>query len=115
MVSSNSIGRTTGKLTPWFQIRLWHLALLVPIVALAICDIQTHARDESVLQLLAAAGYASYFFMAWLIWLKVRPFEKALGLPVLLALFMTAMAVIFFVATLVYLVIEYEYLVGHLF
>jgi hypothetical protein len=115
MFSSNSIGRVSGRLTPWFQIKVWHLALLVVIVALATRDIQTHARNEPVLQLLAAAGYAGYFFLVWLIWLKVRRFEAALGLPVLLVVFMTAMAAIFLMATVVYLVIEYAYLVGHLF
>jgi hypothetical protein len=115
MISSNSIGRGSGQLTPWFQIRVWHLALLVLIAALATCDIQTHARNEPALQLLAAAGYGGYFFLAWMIWYHLRRFQAALGLPVLLAVFMTAMAAFFLIATVVYLLIEYTYLVGRIF
>ena len=77
MFASNSIGRVSGRRDTWFQIKVWHLALLVVIVAIATRDIQTHARNEPALQLLAAAGYAGYFFLAWLIWLRVRRFEAA--------------------------------------
>jgi hypothetical protein len=115
MVVSKPIGNASGQLTPWFQIKVWHLALLVMIVALAIVDIQDHARSEPVLIALAAAGYAGYFLIVWLTWLYVRRFEVALGLPVLLGVFMTAMATFFLMATIVYLVIEYAYLVRHVF
>jgi hypothetical protein len=114
MILSNSTSRASRRLAPWFQIKVWHLALLVVIVALATRDIQTHAPTEPVLQLLAAAGYAGYFFLVWLIWQQVRRFEAALGLPVLLAVFMTAIAAFFLMATVVYLVIVCAYLVGHL-
>jgi hypothetical protein len=114
MILSNVRGRASGQLTPWFQIKVWHLTILVMIVALVICDIQDHARNEPVLQVLAAAGYAGYFFLVWLIWIQVRRFEAALGLPVLLAIFTTAMAAFFLIATIVYLVIEYVYLGGHI-
>jgi hypothetical protein len=115
MILLNSTSRASGRLTPWFQIKIWHLAILVAIVALAICDIQSHGRNEPVLRLLAAAGYAGYFFLVWLIWLQVRRFEPALGLTVLLAIFMTAMAAFFLIATVVYLVIECAYLGGRFF
>lgn len=115
MILSNSIARSSGRLTPWFQIKLWHLTLLVVIVAVVICDIQDHARNEPVLRMLAAAGYAGYFLLVWLIWLQVRRTGAALGLPFLLAVFMTAMAALFLIATVVYLVIECAYLGGHIF
>jgi hypothetical protein len=112
MVLSKRIECASGRLRPWFQIRVWHLALLVLIVALAICDIQDHARSEPVLVVLAAAGYAGYFLLVWLTWHYARRFEAALGVPILMAVFMTAMAAFFLVATIVYLVIEYAYLGG---
>jgi hypothetical protein len=115
MVLSNVTSRAAGRLKPWFQIKVWHLTLLVVIVALAIVDIQDHARSDLVLVALAAAGYAGYFLIFWLTWLYVRRFEVVLGLPVLLGIFMTAMATFFLMATIVYLVIEYAYLVGHVF
>ena len=114
MILGNLVGCGSRRLKPWFQIKVWHLTILVMIVALDICDNQDHARNEPLLQVLAAAGYAGYFFLVWLIWLQVRRFEAALGLPVLLAIFMTAMAAFFLIATIVYLVIEYVYLGGHI-
>jgi hypothetical protein len=115
MILSNSTCRAYGGLTPWFQIKIWHLAMLVAIVALAMCDILDHARNDPVLRVVGAAGYAIYFFLVWLIWLQVRRFEAALGASVLLALFMTAMAAFFFIVTVVYLLFEYAYLGGHFF
>ena len=115
MVLSNATNRVAGRLKPWFQMKVWHLALLVLVVALAIVDIQDHARSDPLLVALAAAGYAGYFMIVWLSWLYVRRFEVVLGLPILLGIFMTATATLFLMATIIYIVIEYAYLVGHVF
>jgi hypothetical protein len=114
MALSKPIGHASGRLTPWFQIKVWHLAVIPVIMALAIRDIQDHARSEPVLLTLAAAGYMVYFLFVWLVWLYVRRFEAWLGLPILLAVFMTAMAAFFLIATVIYLVIEYAYVVGRI-
>jgi hypothetical protein len=95
---------------PWFQFRVWQLALLVAIVALVTVDIQNHGRREPILLTLAAGGYAAYFVMVWLSWLFVRRFEARVGRTMLLGLFMFAMGILFLAATIGYLVIEYVYL-----
>jgi hypothetical protein len=110
MVASKSNISISNRFLPWFQVRIWHLALLVLFVAVAMIDIQDHAPRSPELVVLAATGYAGYFVIVWLCWLYARRFERSLGLAVLLAVFMTAMAALFLVATMTYLVIESVYL-----
>ncbi len=113
MVSSRSALRASGWSMPWFQFKVWQLALLVMLVAIATIDVREHGRPEPPLFALAAAGYAAYFLIAWLSWLCVRRFESRLGRTMLLGLYLTAMAALFLIATVTYLVIEYRYVVGH--
>ncbi len=115
MIASRSNAFSSNQLLPWFQVRIWHLVLVVLIVAMAIFDIRDHRPRTLALFALAAMGYAGYFVMVWLCWLYARRFERSLGLAILLTLYMTAMAALFLVATGVYLVIEHAYLVGGFF
>ena len=82
------------------------LALLVLLVAVAMIDIESNAPSRPASVTLAAIGYAGYFGSVWLCWLYARRFERSLGLAVLLALFMTAMAAFYLVATAAYIVID---------
>jgi hypothetical protein len=115
MVLSKPICRVQGWLMPWFQFKIWQLALLVVLVAVAIVDVQDHGRREPALVVLAAVGYAAYFLFVWLSWLCVRRYEARLGRTLLVGLYMTAMAVLFLIATVAYLVLEYRYVVGRVF
>lgn len=113
MVALTSSRRVPGRMMPWFQFKVWQLALLVVIVALVMIDIQDHGRREPVLLALAASGYAAYVAIGWLSWLYVRRFQARIGRPMLWALFMFAMGLLFLVATIAYLVIECAYVAGH--
>ncbi len=95
------------------QFRVWHLTLLVGYVAVAIVNVQDQRCREPKLVALASAGLAAYGLIACLAWAVARRFERRLGPMPLLALYLTGMAALFLAATVVYVVIEYRYLVGH--
>lgn len=97
--------------TLW-QFRIWHLAILVVYVAIAIVDIQDNRRTEPFLVALAAAGFAAYAVICWLAWHLMQRLERRLGfLPVVIA-YLVAMAALFLAATVIYLMLEYAYLRG---
>ena len=93
-------------------LKVWHMVLLVAFAAFAIRDIQDHRRTEPVLVGLAGAGFAAYAVLAWLGWNLARKYEARLGMVVLLGLYLTAMAGLFLLATIAYLLIEHVYLGG---
>jgi Kef-type K+ transport system membrane component KefB len=103
---------TDASRSPFAQLRVWHLALLVLFVAIAIADIQNHHREERILIALAAVGYGLYGLIGWLAWRLVRRFEARIGRTRLLILYLVAMAVFFLLATVIYLSIENSYLAG---
>jgi hypothetical protein len=94
------------------QLRIWHLALLVLFVAVAIVNIQDQGRGEPALIALASAGFLGYGFLGWLGWRAARGYEARLGPTPRLIFFLVAMAALFLVATMVYLAIEHGYLNG---
>jgi hypothetical protein len=98
---------------PGGGLKVWHMVLLVAFAALAIHDIQDHRMTEPVLIALAGAGFAAYAILAWLGWKSARKYEARLGRVVLLGLYFTAMAGLFLLATVAYLLIEHVYLGGH--
>jgi hypothetical protein len=102
----------TRRAVPPVQFRVWHLALLVLFVAVAIVNIQDQRRGEPALVALAASGFAAYGLLGVLAWRFARRFQPRLGEAPLLALYLVAMAALFLVATVAYLAIEYLYLVG---
>ena len=93
-------------------LKVWHLVLLVAFTAVAIVDIQDHRLTNPVLIGLAGAGFAAYAVLAWLGWRFARRFETRVGRVVLLGLYLTAMAWLFLIATIIYLLIEHVYLGG---
>jgi hypothetical protein len=95
---------------PLAGLRVWHLALLVLFVAVAIRNIQDQGRREPALIALAVAGFVAYGLLGWLGWRLARRFEARIGATALLALYLVAMSALFLVATVVYLLIEYRYL-----
>lgn len=108
-----SVGHVRGSVFS-AKLRLWHLMLLVGYVAVAIVDIQDHRRNDPVLIGLACAGFAGYALLAWLGWLAAQRLEARVGAMRMLVLYLVALAALFFVATVVYLFVEYAYLLGSL-
>jgi hypothetical protein len=104
--------RAWHRTSPLLQMRLWHLAVLVALVAIAIADIQDHGRKEPALILLASVGYAAFGLSCWLCWHAARRFESRLGPVVLAAVYTSAMGGLFLAATVAYLLVEYFYLGG---
>jgi hypothetical protein len=99
---------------PLVQFRIWHLWLLALFVAMAIVNIRDQGRSEPALVVLAAAGFALYGLLAWGVWCIARGLRPRLGTIPVLALYLVAMAGLFLVATVVYLLLEYDHLVGGL-
>ncbi len=112
MVEAQPSRSLTRRQAPLAQLRIWHLALLVLYVAVAIVDIRDQHLRDPVLIALASVGFAGYGVLAWLAWQLVRRFEARLGRQPLLILYLIGMAALFLVATVVYLVIEQAYHVG---
>jgi hypothetical protein len=97
---------------PAFGFRVWHLWLLSVLVAVAIVNIQDQHHNEPALIGLAVAGFVLYGLLGWGGWRLARSFRSRLGAVPLLAVYLAAMAALFLVATIVYLVIEHAYLFG---
>jgi hypothetical protein len=96
------------------RFRIWHLWLLALFVAMAIVNIRDQRRSEAALVGLAAGGFVLYGLLAWGAWCIARRLRARLGTIPVLALYLVAMAGLFLVATVVYLLLEYGYLVGGL-
>lgn len=94
------------------QLKTWHLGLLVLYTAIAIVNVQDQGQSDPTLIALASAGLVAYPIIGWLAWQSVRRFEARLGPLPVLVLYLIAMAGLFLVATIIYLVIENRYLVG---
>jgi hypothetical protein len=112
MIASQPPPPPRRRTAPLGQLRLWHLALLVLFVAIAIVNIQDQRPPAPALVVLAALGFVLYWLLGWLGWRVARRFEPRLGPTVLLVLYLVAMAGLFLVATVVYLVVEHVYLSG---
>ncbi|QDV35606.1 hypothetical protein [Tautonia plasticadhaerens] len=97
---------------PRARFLVWHLWLLALFVAVAIVNIQDQGRGEPALIALATAGFALYGLLGWGAWSFACRMRSRLGTTAALALYLVAMAALFLVATVVYLVIEHSYLVG---
>jgi hypothetical protein len=93
-------------------LRVWHLSLLSVLVAVAIVNIQDQRRTEPALIALAAGGFVLYTVLGWAGWRVARQFRHTLGEVPLVVLYLAAMAALFFVATVVYLLLEHLYLYG---
>ena len=98
--------RRIHQSAPLGQLRVWHLALLVLFVAIAIANIQDQRPPTRGLVALAASGFVLYGFLGWAGWRLARCFEDRLGPTLLLVLYLAAMAMLFLVATLVYVAVE---------
>jgi hypothetical protein len=93
----------------WAQIRIWHLAVLIVFVAIAIVDIQSQHIREPVLVSLAALGLVLYGMIGWFGWWAVQRFRARLGLALLFVYYSFAMGLLFYIATVIYLVIAAVY------
>jgi hypothetical protein len=96
---------TASRVASGFQLRIWHLALLVLFVAIAIVNIQDQRLEDPRLIALAGAGFVLYWVLGWLGWRLARRFESRLGVTPVLIFYLTAMAGLFLVATGVFLMI----------
>jgi hypothetical protein len=86
--------------------------LVVLYVAIAVADVRQQHLVEPVLVALAASGFAGYALLAWLGWQTARRFASRIGIMPITILYLVAMAALFLVATIVYLAIEYAYVIG---
>jgi hypothetical protein len=94
----------------WYQPRIWHLALLVLFVAIAIVQIQDQRVHEPALIALAAAGFVLYAIIGGIGWrIARRRLESRLGPTLVFILYAVAMSALFLLATVIYLVIEHLY------
>ena len=98
--------RPAHQPAPLGQFRVWHLTLLVLFVAIAIANIQDQRPPTRGLVALAASGFVLYGFFGCAGWRLARCFEDRLGPTLLLVLYLAAMAMLFLVATLVYVALE---------
>ncbi len=98
--------RRIHQSAPLGQLRVWHLALLVLFVAIAIANIQDQRPPTPGLVALAVSGFLLYGFLGWAGWRFARRFEDRIGSTLLLVLYLAAMAMLFLVATLVYVAME---------
>ncbi len=101
------------RVAPRFQLRIWHLALLVVFVAVAIVQIQEQRPNDHGLVALACAGFVLYGALGWLGWRLARPLRARIGPTAVLVLFLIAMGGLFLLATWIYLGIEYIYTNHH--
>jgi hypothetical protein len=103
------------RVASWYQPRIWHLALLVLFVAIAIVQIQDQRVHEPTLIALAAGGFVLYAIIGWIGWWVARcRLASRLGPMLLFILYAIAMGTLFLVATVIYLVIEHAYRNGRL-
>ncbi len=98
--------------SPLARVRVWHLGLLVGFVAVAIADIQDHRRTEPFLIGLAGVGFAAYWVLGWLGWHFAGRLRTRWSLTAVLLAYLVAMAGLFLVATIAYLMVEQAYLGG---
>ncbi len=94
------------------QFRVWHLALLVLLVAIAIRNIQDQGRTEPTLIGLAIAGFLLYGYIRWLGSRFLQRFAGRFGKLALLIAYLVGMAAFFLVATWIYLAAESVYGAG---
>lgn len=114
MTQASSTAAPARGLRLLAQVRVWHLSMLVMFVAIAIVEIKDQGAREPLLVGLAAAGFALYGLIGWVGWHFVSRFEPRLGTIPLRMLYMSFMAALFLVATLIYTGIQIVYLSGHL-
>ena len=91
------------------QFQVWHLVVLVAFVAIAIANIQDQRMHEPVLIALALAGFVVYGLLGWAGWRLAGGLGSKLGQTIRMILYLVGMATLFLVATVTYLVIEYQY------
>jgi hypothetical protein len=100
------------RIPSWAQVRVWHLTLLVLFAAIAIADIQSQRITEPALVALAAGGLLLYGLIGWIAWWIAHRLQSRLGLVLVFCLYAIAMAALFLVATVMYLVIAHYYRTG---
>ncbi len=95
-------------------LRLWHWAVIVLFVAVAIANIQDQRITNPRLLALAIVGFGGYAILAVLGWKLCRRLEPRLGFLAVLILYLTALGVLFVVASFVYVAISDLYQFGTL-
>ena len=109
----SSTGQPT-RFRPFVQVRVWHLALLVLFVAIAIVNIQDQAGTRPAMITLASAGFVLYGVLGCVGWHLARRAEPRLGMLRVLIIYAIAMAALFVVATAIYTTMQVYYMTGHL-
>jgi hypothetical protein len=88
-------------------LRIWHFWLLALFVGAAIVNIQDQRVTDRRLIALAAAGFVVYGVLAWFGWRYAQRRFARLSPVALLGLYLSALALLFMVATVSYVTIEY--------
>jgi hypothetical protein len=93
--------------------RIWHYAVLIVFIAIAITDVQHQHIHDARLLALASGGFALYGLIAAIAWFYVQHFESKIGRSALLIAYCVGMGAFFLFATVCYLMIEYAIVTGH--
>ena len=98
--------RPLHQSAPLGGLRVWRLALLVLSWRSPSRTSRTSAHRPPGLVALAASGFVMYGLLGWAGRRLAHRFEDRIGPTLLLVLYLAAMAVLFLVATLVYVAVE---------
>jgi hypothetical protein len=99
---------------PRAGLRLWHWSVIVLFVAVAIVNIQDQRITDRFLLGLACAGFVGYAVLAIVGWRYSRRLERRLGPLFALILYLIALAVLFIVASILFVAISDLYQFGTL-
>lgn len=107
MTVAHPSARVLRAVSPLVRFQIWHLALLVLFVAIAIVDIQGQCQGNPRLEALASAGFAGYGVLGWLGWHATRRFLGGrLGPLWTLLVFLVAMTALYLLAAVIYIQLE---------
>ncbi|MFO0952782.1 MAG: hypothetical protein U0835_16860 [Isosphaeraceae bacterium] len=108
-----SVGRG-WDLASFTRVKLWHVAVLVAFVAVAITEVQQQRVREPGLVALAAVGFVGYAALGVVGWKLSRRLVPRIGPAAVLAVYVFGMSALYLVATAVYVTLETLYRTGRL-
>jgi len=113
MAAPRSAAAGIRRLSPLTNLRVWHLVVLVVYVAVAIQQMQAQRIGDPLLIGLASFGFVGYGILGWVGWCLARSYADRHGRLQATVIYMIAMACLFLLATIIYLLLEYAHLVRY--